>query len=133
MVPRPTRPRSWCNWDNPYLSAFSISIITAFGTSTPTSTTVVETRTSISPFANAVMTVSFSFGFILPCRIPITLSGNVSVCKAFAYCTTLAISLVLSSTKGQIIYACCPASRWVRIYCKARARFRLLIAYVSMV
>ena len=44
--PRPTRPRSWCSWEMPKRSAFSISITVAFGTSMPTSITVVATSTS---------------------------------------------------------------------------------------
>ena len=48
-APRPTRPRSWCSCDRPKRSACSISITDAFGTSTPTSTTVVETSIWISP------------------------------------------------------------------------------------
>ena len=42
-------------------------MVDAFGTSTPTSTTVVATSTSISPRANACMTASFSSEGILPC------------------------------------------------------------------
>ena len=47
--PRPTRPRSWCSWETPKRSAPSISITVAFGTSIPTSITVVATSTSVSP------------------------------------------------------------------------------------
>ena len=43
-VPRPTRPRSWCSWARPKRSACSITITVAAGTSTPTSITVVATR-----------------------------------------------------------------------------------------
>ena len=41
-APRPIRPRSWWSWARPNRSAFSTSITVALGTSTPTSTTVVE-------------------------------------------------------------------------------------------
>ena len=47
-VPRPTRPRSWWSCDRPKRSACSTTISVAFGTSTPTSITVVETSTSSS-------------------------------------------------------------------------------------
>ena len=40
-APRPTRPRNWCNCDKPNFSALSMTITLAFGTSTPTSITVV--------------------------------------------------------------------------------------------
>ncbi len=53
-LPRPTRPRSWCSADRPYRSAFSMTMILAFGTSTPTSMTVVDTSTSSSPALNGV-------------------------------------------------------------------------------
>ena len=45
--PRPTRPRSWCNWLRPKRSACSITISEALGTSTPTSITVVLTNTAV--------------------------------------------------------------------------------------
>ena len=48
----PTRPLNWWSCESPNLSAFSITITVAFGTSTPTSTTVVETRISYSLFLN---------------------------------------------------------------------------------
>ena len=47
--PRATRPRSWCSWLTPNRSASMTTMTVALGTSTPTSTTVVATRTSISP------------------------------------------------------------------------------------
>ena len=49
--PRPTRPRSWCSWLMPKRSASSTSITVAFGTSMPTSITVVATSTSAPPAA----------------------------------------------------------------------------------
>ena len=48
-APRPTRPRSWCSWARPKRSASWTIMIVAFGTSTPTSITVVATSTSSSP------------------------------------------------------------------------------------
>ena len=52
-APRPTRPRSWWSWARPKRSASWTIMIVAFGTSTPTSITVVATRTSISPRVEA--------------------------------------------------------------------------------
>src|SRR5208282_2603814 len=49
LAPRPTRPRSWCNWASPNRSACSMIMIVASGTSTPTSMTVVATRILVSP------------------------------------------------------------------------------------
>src|SRR5206468_12140037 len=58
--PRPIRPRSWWSWERPKRSACSINISVAFGTSIPTSITVVETRTWISPALKRRMIASFS-------------------------------------------------------------------------
>ena len=44
-APRPTRPRNWCSCARPKRSACSTTMIVASGTSTPTSMTVVATRT----------------------------------------------------------------------------------------
>ncbi len=69
-LPRPTRPRSWCSWLRPNRSAFSTIMMTALGTSTPTSMTVVEMSSCISPAAKAAMAASFSLPFILPWSSP---------------------------------------------------------------
>ena len=45
---RPTRPRSWCSWDRPNRSAFSMIRVLTLGISTPVSMMVVHTSTSIS-------------------------------------------------------------------------------------
>ena len=45
-----------------------ITIIEALGTSTPTSITVVATRTSISPPANALIVSSFNSELCRPCN-----------------------------------------------------------------
>ena len=45
-------------------------MIVAFGTSTPTSITVVATSTSISPALNAAMIERRSAGFSRPCMQP---------------------------------------------------------------
>ncbi len=67
--PRPTRPRSWCSCETPNRSASSTTIIVAFATSTPTSITVVDTSTSMSPAANARITSSLRSAAIRPCSI----------------------------------------------------------------
>lgn len=59
----------------PNRSAFSYIITVAFGTLTPTSTTVVETSTWISPLANRSM-ISFSAAFICPCSISTVMPGG---------------------------------------------------------
>ena len=60
------RPRSWCSWEIPYRSAASISMTAAFGTSMPTSITLVATSTSASPAANARIASPFCFEGICP-------------------------------------------------------------------
>ena len=67
--PLPTLPLNWCNCAKPNLSAFSITIMFAFGTSTPTSITVVEISMLILFSLKSCITCSLSFGFIFPCNI----------------------------------------------------------------
>ena len=65
-APRPTRPRSWCSWARPKRSACSTTIRLAFGTSTPTSTTVVATRSRRRPPWKSAITASLSGPFMRP-------------------------------------------------------------------
>ena len=65
-LPRLTRPRNWCSCDSPKRWASSMTMIVALGTSTPTSTTVVDTSTLIRPCRNASMTAVFAFVLDLP-------------------------------------------------------------------
>ena len=69
-APRPTRPRSWCSCARPKRSASWTIITVAFGTSTPTSITVVATSTSSSRALNRAIRSRRSAGFSLPCRQP---------------------------------------------------------------
>ena len=129
-LPRPTRPLSWWSCDSPNRSAFSITIIFAFGTFTPTSITVVDTSMLISPRTNSSITSSFSFAFIFPCIRPILNSGNIA-CNFSASISAFCKSLVsVSSINGHTTYACIPA---LTFFCKnAKMRFRILspTAYV---
>ena len=59
-------------------SAFSMIIRLAFGTSTPTSITVVATSTSVLPAANAAIARSLSRGFMRPCISPTDRVGSAS-------------------------------------------------------
>ena len=68
--PRPTRPRSWCSCERPNRSACSTTITVTFGTSIPTSMTVVATSTWMSPAANRRITSSLACGVIRPCSRP---------------------------------------------------------------
>ena len=65
--PRPMRPRSWWSCETPNRSASMTAMTVAFGTSTPTSMTVVATSTSISPAAKRRITSSFSSRGSRPC------------------------------------------------------------------
>ena len=82
----PTLPRSWYNCDNPKRSASSIIIVLTLGISSPVSTIVVETKTSISPSTNWNIVRSSSRSFICPLANDTTASG-----------TSLAISLATIS------------------------------------
>jgi len=81
-APRPTRPRSWCSCASPNRSACSISMTVAFGTSIPTSITVVATSTWTSPSRNARITLSRSSPPIRPCTRPTTSSGKTFFSRA---------------------------------------------------
>ena len=70
-APRPTRPRSWWSCARPKRSASWTIMIVAFGTSTPTSITVVATSTSSSPrLERAPSRSRRSAGFSRPCSSP---------------------------------------------------------------
>ena len=55
----------------------------AFGTSTPTSITVVATSNWISPRLKRPITASFCSAFILPWTRPTEISGSCSVSTAW--------------------------------------------------
>ncbi|EQD18080.1 ATP-dependent DNA helicase RecG domain protein [Neisseria meningitidis NM1476] len=57
-------------------SACSMTIRAALGTSTPTSMTVVATKTFSPPEENRAITSAFSAAFMRPCTSPILSSGN---------------------------------------------------------
>ena len=101
MLPPADAPRSWCSWESPYRSAFSITMMTALGTSTPTSTTVVETRSWVSPREKEAITCSFSAGFIRPWSTPTEAWGKAFSTSA-AYWVTLCMPLSSSSIRGQM-------------------------------
>jgi hypothetical protein len=88
----------------------------AFGTSTPTSITVVATSTSRRPVLNAVMTVSLRAPVMRPCTSPILSCGSASASNAAvssaAWCRTSSDS----SISGQTQYAWRPAAHaaWIR-------------------
>src|SRR5690349_6013915 len=63
---RPIRPRSWWSCESPNRSALSITMSEAFGTSTPTSMTVVQTRSSTLPATKSSMTFALSTGSMRP-------------------------------------------------------------------
>ena len=88
--PRPTLPRSWWSCESPKRSAFSMTMSAAFGTSTPTSMTVVETSTSRPPLVNCDMSSSFSFAFSLPWIQPIRSPGSCS--RSSAACSSADLS-----------------------------------------
>ena len=70
LLPRPTRPRSWWSWDSPKRSASRMTIMEASGTSTPTSMTVVDTRTGVAPEAKSAMEAALSSLLMRPVRTP---------------------------------------------------------------
>ena len=111
-LPRPTRPRSWWSWARPNRSAPSMTIIVAAGTSTPTSTTVVPTRTSSSPSRKRVISASRSAGFIRPWTMP-TRSGSSSAdsrTASLSAATAPSPSSTPSSISGTTTNVRCPSA-----------------------
>ena len=79
------------------------SITVALGTLIPTSMTVVETRMSVDPEANASMTAVFSSGFIRPVRESMRMVSGSTARSLALYSATFSISCPSpSSTAGQI-------------------------------
>ena len=112
--PRPTRPRSWCSWARPKRSACSMIMTEAFGTSTPTSITVVATRTSIRPSRKRAMMRSREAGLSRPC-IEATCLPASSRCSRRATTSRRSrrFDAVPVSMAGTTTYACSPAAtRW---------------------
>ena len=115
-VPRPTRPRSWCSWLKPNRSACSITIKEALGTSTPTSITVVLTKTRKVPATNAAITACFSEGDKRPCIKPTGVSSpSDSLNSACACVAWRKSSASLSSISGHTQYTCRPAKTCSRM------------------
>ena len=86
-------------------------MIVAFGTSTPTSMTEVETRICSFLFLKSSITASFSFGFIRPWRRPILRSGKIFSTK-FLCSSVAALPEIFSdsSMSGKMKNACRPDS-----------------------
>ena len=111
-APRPIRPRSWCSWEIPKRSAPSTSISDAFGTSMPTSITVVETSTSAPPSANAAIAACFSRGRIWPCSSTTRKSrSSVRESRSNSAVAARAWSASDSSTSGQTTKAWRPCAQ----------------------
>ena len=110
-APRPTRPRSWWSWAMPKREASRTTMTVAFGTSTPTSITVVATSTSRAPERKRRMVSSFSAGPTLPWSRPTRRSDRTppvsAPCVSSADLTSSASD---SSMSGQTTYAWWPAA-----------------------
>ncbi len=89
-------------------SAFSITISVAFGTSTPTSMTVVATSSWILPALKASIAWSFDFGGMRPCTSPTRTSGSASASAAAVSSAAWARSSSDSSISGHTQYTCRP-------------------------
>jgi len=95
--PRPTRPRIWCIWAKPKRSAPVMTMTVAAGTFTPTSMTVVATRTSISPAVNAAITAVRSTAACLPWATPMRNPRSAPWLRAAAVFSAAAAVLVSES------------------------------------
>ena len=76
VPPRPTRPRSWCNWDRPYRSASKITMQLACATSTPTSMTVVATRIGVTPASKSAIICDFVSSSSRPVSVAMRMPAN---------------------------------------------------------
>ena len=107
----------------PKRSASRITITVAFGTSTPTSMTVVATSTSSSPARNALHRRSFSADDIRPCSSPSrSPASSPAASRSYVSSAEATSSFSLSSISGHTTYACRPAATSSRT---ARPRLRL--------
>ena len=134
--PRPIRPRSWWSWETPKRSASMTTMIVALGTSTPTSITVVDIRTSISPSEKACIVVFFSSVESCPCKIAIRRPLSGPACRVGANSSTLttgvdvvpkrkSISLLVESValiRGATTYAWWPLATSSRMRSQARSK-----------
>ena len=108
--PLPTRPRSWWSCESPKRSASSISITVAFGTSIPTSITVVATSTSDSPETKRAIASVFSREVICPCSRPTRKPASSPFASlAASALAAFASSCSESATSGQTTYAWRPS------------------------
>ena len=89
-----------------------MTITEALGTSTPTSMTVVATKSAYLLAAKSAMTASFSSGFVLPCTTATGISAKSPRISSAAYSSAEATPGMLSPSSiiGQTINACLPAA-----------------------
>ncbi len=114
-APRPTRPRSWWSWARPKRSASWTIMIVAFGTSTPTSITVVATRTSSSRALKLAITLRRSAGGRRPWRQPTRYPrSSAERSRSASSSAARATRVSDASMSGQTTYAWRPSSRWRR-------------------
>ena len=83
MLATPDAPAELMQLREAEASAFSTSITVAFGTSTPTSITVVEISRCERPLRNSSIRASLSAGRIRPCSRSTVRSGKISRREAF--------------------------------------------------
>ena len=79
LLPLPILPLNWWSCARPNLSAFSITMISASGISTPTSTTVVETKIDVWLSLNFWICSCLSLAESFPCRHPTFCSPKYSL------------------------------------------------------
>ena len=82
-------------------SACSITMSVALGTSTPTSITVVATRSWMRLALKSAITCAFSAGFRRPCTRPTARSGNVDFIVSKVSMAVFNCSASDSSMSGQ--------------------------------
>src|SRR5207253_2092974 len=91
-------PRSWYSCASPSWSARFTIMVFAFGTSSPDSTIIVDTRTSTSPRTNRAITASSSASLSFPCATAIRARGGARARTRSAIVSIVSIRLYTKYT-----------------------------------
>ena len=100
------RPRSWWSWESPKRSASRIIIMVAWGTSIPTSTTVVHTNSGVLPEAKSDMTRCFVAASRAECSCAMGMSA-----KSGKPCSRAAVSSTECKTRSSLRSSSCSESQ----------------------
>ncbi len=98
------RPLSWCSCESPNRSLPFTHMITASGTSIPTSMTLVAISTSVSPEAKLSMTCARWRGFISAVSISTRYGASASAASSYAAATFSMSSLSMAGRTMKLFF-----------------------------